>query len=438
MYYQLSRIEGLKKRIIEEVKTKGNFFRLRNFIDIISDPVLDSLEDLLSQSQLNSVQGRTILSKKEQLDHWKETFYRDSRAQINSLTTRIESDLRFEIAAFAEEHFDDKNADKAWNRLLRERQVDLQCQEMLENFESKVNNMLKEISREIENELKFSASFADDKALRMSPVIDGKRVWNWSFIIAEGGIGVASMTASMIASFAASAATRAAAKAAAGPLGVAFMVVTGVNFLGSLFFKSREKKEREARVQLERNLRENVSKICASLRSQMVKALDSLISVKIGALLEEMDKIDSVIFRLADTQRELAWGLDEHLLQLNGQLLTEAIRLIGAEGLERHIQSVARIPGNSNLIMLRDGVVFPEEECNKLRESMSEGIHFVYETENKQILISSILGASIDKSQIEIDEKIGVAHIPLKNPTPNMLNRVRLAQQLSGIQIIDQ
>lgn len=48
--------------------------------------------------------------------------------------------------------------------------------------------------------------------------------------------------------------------------------------------------------------------MCSSLQSQMEKNLKSLVSVRIDGLLRDMDNINTVIFRLADTQRELAWG----------------------------------------------------------------------------------------------------------------------------------
>ncbi len=431
MYHQISRIDFLQKLIVEQVRTKGKFYRIKTFIDIISNPILESLENLLSQSQINSAQGRTILAKKRQLDDWKDLFYRDGKAQIASLMTKIKSDLNSEIAAFAEEHFSDKNADKAWNKLLKERRVELRCQELLEDLELKANDKLKEISREITNELRFAASFAGDKTLRMNKIIDGKKLWNWSFVILEGGLSILACIAYLIGT------------TVAGSLGWADLAVNGIRILGSFFLKSpfiksRDKKELEARTRLERNLRENVSKTCNSLQAQMEKNLDSLVSMRIVGLMREMDKINSVIFRLADTQRELAWGLNEHLLELNNQILTEAIKIIGAEGLEWHVQSVARIPGNISLIMLRDGKVFPKEQRDDLYKLMSERINFVNETENKKILISRILRKDIDRNLISIEEKIGVAHVPLENATPNMVNRVRLAQQFSRVQIINQ
>ena len=426
LYYQMSRIDFLKNRIVHLVKTKGMFFRIKTFIDIISHPMLESFENLLNQSQINSAQGRTILAKKRQLNDWKNVFYRDGQAQISSLIIKIRSDLNSEIAAFAEEHFSDKNADRAWNRVLKDRRIELICQELLDGLEMRANDKLGEISREITNEVKFAASFASDKALKMDKIIDGKKLWNWSSVIVGGGLSVAASIAYLVGSV------------AAGPLGWAALAVTGIGILGSFLFKSREKKEFEARTRLEKSLRDNVTKICDSLQTQMKKNLDSLISIRIEGLMREMDKINSVIFRLADTQRELAWALNEHLIELNGQIITEAIKLIGAEGLEWHIQSVARIPGNSSLIMLRDGTVFPKEQRDELYKMMSERINFVYESDSKKVLISRILGKDIVRNQINIEEKIGVAHVPLNNATPSMVNRVRLAQQFSRVQIISQ
>ncbi|MEW9124707.1 MAG: GTPase domain-containing protein [Thermotaleaceae bacterium] len=425
-YYQMSRIDYLKNRITEQVKKKGEFFRIKTFIDIISNPMLESTESLLNQSQVNSAQGRTILAKKRQLDTWKGSFYRDSKYRINSLIVKIKSDLNSEIAAFAEEHFSDKNADKAWNKVLKESKIEAQCQELLEDFENRANDKLKEISREITNELKFTTTFAGDRALKMNKIFNGKKLWDWSSVIVGGGLSISAGIAYFVGA------------ASAGPLGWAALTVTGIGILGSFLFKSRDKKEFEARTKLEKNLRENVSKICISLQKQMDVSLNSLISVRIEGLMKEMDKINSVVFCLADTQRELAWGLNGHLLELNKQIVTESIRLIGAEGLEYHIQSVARIPGNSSLFLLRDGTVFPKEEKDNIYKIMGERIGLVYEADNKKVLISRILGKEIDRKFISIEEKIGVAYIPIEVVTPNIINKVRLAQQFSKVQIIKQ
>lgn len=424
-FYTISRVEYLKKRIVEQVRTKGKFYRIKTFIDIISNPILESMENLLEQSQVNSVQGRTILAKKRKLNEWKNLFYQDGKSQIQSLIVNIKSELNGEIASFAEEHFDDKNADRAWNVLLKSRKIEVRCQELLEDLELKCNDKLKEISREITNELKFSTSFAGDKSLKMNKIIDGKKLWEWSSIVIGGGLSIAVGIAYLVGA------------TVAGPLGWVTVAVSVIGIGGSFLLKSRDRKEYEARTKLEKKLRVNVSKICDTLQNQMEENLYLLVNVKIEGLLREMDKINSVIFRLADTQKELAWGLNDHLMELNRQILEEAIKLIGAEGLQYHVLSVARIPGNISMIKLNDGIVFPKEQIDGLYKLMSERVHFVYNTDNSKILISRVIGKEIDRSRISVEEKIGVAHVPLENATPYIKNKVRLAQQFSGLLIMN-
>ena len=364
-FSEISRIDYLKKRIVLQIRTKGKFYRIKNFIDIISNPVLESMEKFLEQSRINSVQGRTIHEKKRQLKSWKDTFCRDAKTHVNSLIVKIESELNGEISSFAEEHYDDNNADKAWNELLKSRKIDVKCQELLEDLESECNNKLKEISREVTNELKFVASFEDDESLRMPGITDSKKIYNWSSVALSGVLSIA-LTSS---------------------LWWVFLGVPIIGCIGEFFFDSRDKKESEARIRLEKKLRANISKTCDILKKDMNKSLDSLVS-KIDGLMAQIDKINSVIFHLADTQKELAWKLNNHLIKLNCKIIAEAIRLIGAEGLEYHVQSVSRIPGNISLILLRDGTVFPKDEEYKLHELTGEKICFVYNSENKQILIS--------------------------------------------------
>ena len=260
----------------------------------------------------------------------------------------------------------------------------------------------------------------------MGSIVDGKKIWKWSSLILAGGLSIAAGITFFVGA------------AAAGPLGWAVLAVTGLGIIGPFFFKSSDKKESEARKTLENNLRNNIRNLCDSLQKQLENNLDTLISVRIEGLMQEMDKINSVVFRLADTQRELTWGLNEHLLELYKQIITEALKLIGTDDLKKYIKSVARVPGNSSLFMIDDGFVFPQKRRDELYELISEKIYFVYETENKKILISRILGKNIDRGAINIEDKIGVAHIPLENFTPNLRIRVQLAQQVSKVQIIKQ
>lgn len=142
LLHKVSRIGFLKKKIVEQVRERGCFYRVKTFIDIITNPMLVSMENLLNQSLLNSAQGRIVLSKKRQLAVWKDGFKATGKNRIRSLLINLKSQLNGEIAAFAEEHFDDKNADKAWNRLLQEKGIQDNCQTLLTELEETCNDKI--------------------------------------------------------------------------------------------------------------------------------------------------------------------------------------------------------------------------------------------------------------------------------------------------------
>ena len=420
-----SSIDFLKNRIIEVIKEKGEYYSLKTFIDIISHPMLSSMENLISQSLINSSQGRVIISKRKHLLEWKTAFERDGLSQISSKITRIKSSLESEIASFAEDHYSDKDADKAWNQKLKSLNIQTQCQDLLKSLEEQCNEKIQEVAREISNELKFSASFASDKALRMHKITDGKRVWDWSFTIAGAGLSIAAIITNIFGA------------ACAGPLGWIALGVSAVGVAGSFLFKSRTVQEETARQKLESSLRENIGNTCQKLQAQMEERFKSLLSSHVDNLIKELDRINSVVFKLADTQRELAWNIDTHLLDLNKQIVHEALRLSGASETESLIVDVARIPGSITIFMLKDGTLFPAETKKQLELLMSEKISFVYYSDKKWLIIARTVGKEVNRSDIRIEENIGIAHIPLAGASPYLLNRVRLAQQLARIAITE-
>lgn len=423
MLYDVSRIGYLKRRIIDQVRGKGEFYRIKTFIDAVSTPTLAAEETLLRQSILSSGQGRTIVAKRRNLGVWKEKFCRDCINKIDSEIIAIRSLLYSEIAAFAEDHFADEHADKEWNGLIQSLGITNRCQTLLENFEDLANDKIREISREITNELRIVSLFNDDKTLRMHRIINGKKIWEWGTlsigITLSAGAGIAYLVGAALA----------------GPLGIAAIALYAAHDIGSRFFKSLDNKEAEARKKLEESLKKNVDRTCQSLKIQMMNNFDRLLDERINKLIKEMDRMNSVIFELSDTQKELAWKLNGRLLDLNKQIVTEAIRMIKAEGLEWWIEEVARIPGNTVLLQLDDGKKFPEEQKMQLHRLMSEFIAFVYYSEDKRVFISRIIGKSIERKSISVEERAGVAHVPLEEVNPNIINRARLAQQLTQLVI---
>ena len=421
--HKASRIDALIDLIIQHVKTRGKFYRVKNFIDIIANPMINSMENLLQQCLINSAQGRIILAKKRKLEKWQENFEETAQSRINSCVTQIKSELNNEIASFAEDHFSDKDAEKSWRSLIQKRGVQEKCQEAMKDLEEQCNEEIKEISREITSELNYTVASIEKKRLHIGHIVDGKKIWNWSATIIGGGLSIGTIIASLTGA------------AIAGPLGWAAFIVGAVGALGSFLFKSRNKKEQEARIRMENSLKEYVNSLCESLQKQMEKNLSLLIQVRIIDTAKEMTRIISVLFRLANTQKELAWYIDNNLLILNQHFLKQAIHLISADGLEYHVQSVGRIPGTTMTLLLRDNIVFPKEQIRELINLTGESIVSVYDSNSKEVLISRILGNKDDWEGVRLEKKIGVAHVRFNDKDPLQVDRVRKAQQLSQMVI---
>ena len=228
----VSRIGYLKRRIIDLVRSKGEFYRIKTFVDAVSTPTLLSEEKLLRQSIVNSAQARTIIAKRRNFVAWKEKFCRDCINKIDSEIIGIQSLLYSEIAAFAEDHFADENADKAWNSLVQSFGVRNRCQTLLDQFETQANDKMREIAREVTKELKIVSLFTDDKTLRMHKIINSKKIWEWGSLSISVGLTAGAGIAYLVGG------------ALAGPLGLAALAVFGVRDVVSHFIMIRALFER--------------------------------------------------------------------------------------------------------------------------------------------------------------------------------------------------
>lgn len=423
-FHKASRIDDLTDLIVSHVKDKGLFECIKTYIDIISNPILTSMENLLGQGLSNSSQGRVILDKKRKLMDWKKRFMQSSNMQIESHIARLRGDLNAKIASFAEVHYADDKATDAWKELLESSHVQDKCQEVLVQLESQCNETIGEIAREIINEIKFTSSVIADASIKAGHVGDGQRIWNRVATYAGAGVAIGGAIAWL-----------AGAGAVAATLGWVTVAVGVIGTAGSFLFSSRSKEEHEARVQLENDLKKEVSSLCESLEHQIKAEFTKLIKTRVDSLIKELIRIDSVLFGLADTQKKLAWYLDTNLLNLNVELVKEALHFFESEDQIQLIRTVARVPGFALTFVLDSNVYLQAATLEKLTELMGEDINCILDSSNKKILISRVIGDEINRDAINIESKTGTARITTSTISSRLINRLRMAQQLSRIVI---
>ena len=425
---RISRIDDLKSLICEEVQVRGKYIRVKTFADIIANPMIEALSELDLQSRINESQGKIVSDKKRALEKRKDVFVKDGKKRIESFMMRLKSELRSDIAVFAEDHYNDKLADIAWGEIIEKKNIEGRCKELLDDMESEVDGIIEETIREMESELKYVSVDAVERTFLTPALIDAKRIVGWTSLLLGGGgtVAAAILTLSGV-------------ELAAGPVG---WVAAGIGLaggIGLLFLESRGDKLAKARAKLEKELTESVNATCDSIWTQLEKNLTRLIKGKIDLVLGELTKIENVIGSLAATQNGLADSLREELRSLNMTFTSKiASAVFGDEQADTYISNIdtaARIPGVCILLSEKAENATPEDFRKNLSDLIAEDVAIVTTTEDRSRYVSDILGGIVAQEDIECDNESGTVLIKTDKEDIKLLNRLRLLEQFMPYKI---
>ena len=420
--FDYSRFEYVDNLIINEVSDKGSFYKLKSYADIVTVPLVDAVETLYDQSAENSRQGSIYVEKGRNLRRWNENFETNAKTQIETYLTSVSSKLKREVASFAEDNYDNPNANANWNEFIEKQMISEGAQRLLNQLSKECESELKEISREVDFEIKFSFMTKADDTLKMRRIVDGRRVWNWTTSILSGGLTIAGLFTG-------------------GALTLIGLGIAGLGALGNFFFKDYEKKATDARIRLERKLTAHIDKTVNILRKRMLDVLyKDLIKGHLYPMVSSLSEAVSSLFALSDAQYDFAGRLNSKLEEINKTSISEVLVYSGFQGLEWHIEDIARIPGSAVIIVLGDGKRFPDDAVRQLHFLLKENIWFVFKKDNIKSILCQAIGRGIDRETIriqKINDRPRIAHIPsLEKADAITKVRIRLAQQLTGLLIM--
>lgn len=426
--YHLSRFDYVEKLIVGEVCRNGSFYKLKAFSDIVVVPVVDVLETLFTQSAINSEQGSVLIGKRRMLRKWTDEFVADGKVRIDSLLTSISSELKREIASFAEDNYDNANASSEWNKILNRRKVKERAEHLLQQFKKECETELREISREIDSEINFSHSVFTDRSINMRKVVDWKRRWSWTATLLRGGV----LAFGLINSW--------------NPAGLISLAIGLVGWRGSFLFSDREMKVRNARQKLEKKLSDHVDKMIVDLRKKLLDILnEDLLNKQLFSMTRTIDEVVNSVFALSKAQREFAVSLNYKLQEMNFAVVKEALAYLGFTGLEYYISSIARIPGYAVMLVLEYGKVFPNDAAQALSGLLKEKVWYIIKNDSIKSMLVQALWNKADRSSVDvqciniqyIDDAPRIAHIPFVTALDaNTRNRVRMAQQITELLIM--
>ncbi len=424
----LSRIDSLKDIITNEVRSRGKFIRVKTFVDIVANPMIQTIDELTVDSRLNRSQAEVFDEKRLALVKWRRKFEKDAKKRIEAFMMKLKSELLLDIAEFSEEHYNDKYADMAWGELIKDKDIEGRCKDLLDSLELEVDDRIKETVREISSELQYVTVNAVERNFLTQTIIDSKRIVGWSSLVVGGGLSIASAIVSFVGTEA--------AMAALGPIG---WIAAGVGLISGvtlLFLETRNTKELKARTKLENELAANMDMTCDSIWTQLEKNLNKLLKGKLDLVTGELGKISGVVTELGNTQEELAANLKEQLIGVNMSLVLETADIIdGRQYIDARISKVARIPGITTLLVTEEGVSIPEEFREQLRSILGEEVLILPKQDSQTKLLLSSLEGIVPKEDIIVGENDEVT-IKGDRKTQRSIDRIRLMRQIVEDRII--
>ena len=94
--YQLSCFSYVEQLILEEVCSKGSFYKNKAFTDTVIVPLLKTEELLFTNSAQNNEQGSILKLKRNDLEQWTDKFEESAKERIESFLSQISQDLNLQ------------------------------------------------------------------------------------------------------------------------------------------------------------------------------------------------------------------------------------------------------------------------------------------------------------------------------------------------------
>ena len=427
LWREVSRIDLLKELLCEAVQVRGKYIRVKTFADIIANPMIEAISELDLQSRMNTTQGRIVSDKKRALQKRKDSFVKEGNQRIESFMMRLKTELRADIASFAEDHYNDKLADIEWGKVIESKDLEGRCRELLDDMESEVDGIIAETIREMESELRYVSIDSIERSFLTPALIDAKRIVGWTSLLLGGGGTVAAAILTLTG-----------VEIAAGPVG---WIAAGIGLaggIGLLFLESRGDKLAKARARLEKELTESVNATCDSIWTQLEKNLDRLIEGKINLVLNELTKIETVMESLANTQDELADSLREELRSLNMTFTGKIASAVFGEEDNNYMSNIvtsARIPGVCTLLVETEKGAVSDDFRTRLSDLISEDIRFVTAGDDKAQFASEVLDGMVSPENISYENENEMLMINTDENDIRIYNNLRLLEQFASYKI---
>lgn len=394
----------------------GCFMRLKSYVNVTTGYMIEAYEETARQGVESLAQLRSLNSRIGRYEEWIEEFVNACDVRAKTLVREVCDDLKAEADAFAEDNFSDKRAGERWNGIVKNCGGEKRANKLLSELQDAATEKLRALGREISFEISFLRLKQAKGNVKPQVFIDKNLVWNRAMTATEVALGVAFVV------------TQAPVAATAG------IVAATAHLFGGLLLNDTDHERADAVREFRRRLGEHIKTYGNQLHAQIMATVRAeIVGTRLNVFAETLRSLHEGISSLATTQLALAARLEEQISNLNQSLVREALNYEGQGYYASCIERVARIPGDSLLLVIRSNADIPVTLLDRLSKLL-EYTTTIGVSYSGTIRLSTLVG-SFQESGLLVEFAPTGEHLIAYNPGARSdgLTNVRLSMQLNSI-----
>ena len=408
-----SRFHRFEEHLVQQIRERGAFLRVRTFVDGAVVPTMELRERLLAFRD-DVLEHRRVLDRKvRELKRWKIRMKKDTDKLIDAEVDHAFDGLRDKVPEFVQRDLGSDDLSTAWAKIVTRARLQKLTTELQQKLRDQTAKRLEEFVREVSAEVKILKGLRSDVELRRSKGPDlGEILAFATSVVGRIGSLVIGMFAPVLLPLAL----------------VGRLVFRPLRGLFGVFEASRERARAEIREQIYTWIEEKRKSVRVKTKRWRTREL-------VGAFersVEDLRMMSKILGTLERSELRLADALNEECVSLNVMLTEEAMRQRGLEAEFRRVRRVARVPGVSTLISVTQLYRIRDAVEGRLEGLLDNPVLFILDTSRQDLLVSRALGSGKPK-QVQVRPLRRTASVSGESYGADL---IKMTEQLSCLEIL--
>jgi GTP-binding protein EngB required for normal cell division len=391
LLYKASRLPELFALLSSEISTNGPVRRIQSLLDGAYSH-LDFLDQHLIENQKQlKVYSNTVDEKIKQFELWFNNYQEELPSLIDRRVEGVFSSFKQTIGFFVDDNIEREDFDKRWKKHLNTSGVESGLQNIMASLQEDVKLKVEQFNREVKQDIEFSRNFNFDNQNTYDP-LDYKRLTGWGGAIASGIASIAFLNSW-------------------NPFGWTLVAVATIFGIFNYFSDSREKKLRNQKTKVAKDIRASIDKQKKSSQKEVLNWFDKNIRSRvINGLLTDTRQLVKGVSQLCNSLEQGSQQCNILLCSVNRRLIQQS-SLAVSDQKTPDINNIVRIPGEGCFFTV-NGYFRNPELLKQVGQSLNELVTVVYDS-TPENMISHALGINkVSGSKVEIINQQSTVYVP--------------------------